>query len=134
MASQATWARYCVPTALAYVLTDLGYGDISKEEAADLVRHHPSNKGKRGWCQTEAFFDVVHEYIPTVEVIDYPNWSWSPSITLARWLREDGRNAIVSAGHHAMVVKGGKVVEDNGHTPRRGRMKWAVILPRKEAA
>jgi hypothetical protein len=53
---------------------------------------------------------------------------------LARWLREDGRNAIVSAGHHAMVVKGGKVVEDNGHTPRRGRMKWAVILPRKEAA
>jgi len=134
MASQATWARYCVPTALAYVLTDMGYGDVSKEEAADLVRHHPSNKGKRGWCQTEAFFDVVHEYIPTVEVLDYPNWSWSPSITLARWLREDGRYAIVAAGHHAMVVKGGKVVEDNGHCPRRGRMNWAVILQRQAAA
>ena len=33
MADQATWARYCVPTALSYVLTDMGYGEISKEGA-----------------------------------------------------------------------------------------------------
>ena len=129
MADRATWARYCVPTALAYVLTLMGYGDISKEEAADLVRHHPSNKGKRGWCNDRAWLAVVREYIPDAKIIWY---HWSDDPTLAKWLREDGRDAMVAAAHHAMVVKGGKVVEDNGYCPRRGKMNWAVILPRQE--
>jgi len=127
MADRATWAGYCVPTALAYVLSLMGYGDISKEEAADLVRHHPSNKGKRGWCMEEATMAAVREFIPDAKIVWY-----SGGRTLARWLKEDGRDAMVAAGHHAMVVKGGEVVEDNGYCPRRGWMNWAVILPRQE--
>ena len=126
MANQRTWAQYCVPTALSYVLTDMGYGEISKEEAADLVRHHPANKRRRGWCNDRATMAVVKEYIPGAKIIRY---FWDDG-TLARWLKEDGRDAMVAAAHHTMVVKGGKVVEDNGYCPRRGRMNWAVILPK----
>jgi hypothetical protein len=58
-------------------------------------------------------------------------WTHWKRPTLARWLRDDGRDAILFVSHHFVHVSGGRVVEDNGWACRRGRVRVVLFLRRE---
>ena len=108
------YSRYCGAAALANVK------GISRVEAGGILAAHPDQKDKCGWVYMGTLEDVLG-----IEAIWFRR---SERPTLAKWLREDGRDALLFVSRHFVVVRGGQVVEDNGYTPRRGRVKSFVLL------
>jgi hypothetical protein len=108
-------ARYCGPAVIASVL------GITREQAAErLLEHEPSSRG--------AFYSSALRKVAGLP----PGSTYQPrgEPTLARWLREDGRDAMILVSTHFVHVSGGEVVEDNGLPKRRGRVRAVTLLPR----
>lgn len=108
-------ARFCGPAVLS---TFLG---ISREVAAAmLLRHQP---GSTGGFNTSAMCRALKVGSGSPRIVR-PR----PSPTFVEWLRTDGRDAIVATTTHYHLVRDGKVIEDNGGTRRRGRVKFVLLL------
>jgi len=106
--------EYCVPAAVASALS------ITKLDAVQRLQKIEPNS--RGCYHAMSYATVLGK-----QAWRYPG-PWRNRPTLARWLREHKREAVISAAHHAMHVKGGKVLEGNGHVPMRGRVVDVVWL------
>lgn len=116
-------ATYCGPAAVASAL------GITRDEAAErLLAVRPTSRGRFHWWHlAEVLFGrpmTKKNNTPREGIIRYTH-----KPTLAGWLREDARDAIVFVGGHFVHVRGGVVVEDNGWPMRRGRV-WVAILLR----
>lgn len=108
-------ARFCGPAVLS---TFLG---ISREEAgAILLRFQP---GSTGGFNTGTMCRALKIGSGSPRIVR-PR----PSPTFVEWLRTDGRDAIVATTTHYHLVQGGKVVQDNGGTRRRGRVRFVLLL------
>lgn len=103
---------YCGPTALAAVT-----GMTRADAWAAIAEHEPRRKGL-----VQGLNDCQVLGAKTVNVTPR-----RARPTLARWLRDDGRDAIVLVSRHFVVVKGGEVVADNGRLPMRGRVTHFVL-------
>ena len=107
---------YCGPVAIASVL-----GITRRDAARRLLKYEPQ---RRGWFCWSSLANVLGPR--SKHVLDYKDVS--PRPTLARWLREDGRDAIVMVSSHFVHVRGGAVVEDNGKPCRRGWVRIVILL------
>ena len=108
------YSRYCGAAALASVQ------GISRLEAGGLLAAHPDQEDKRGWVYMTTLEDLLGREAEWFRRGERP--------TLAKWLREDGRDALLFVSRHFVVVRGGQVVEDDGYTPRRGRVRSFILL------
>ncbi len=110
--ARRTVASYCGPAAIASAL------GITREAAATkLLAHEPQSRGLFHW---PSLADVVG----CVGLCTFR----ATRPTLAKWLREDGRDAILFVARHFVHVQGGQVVEDNGYPARRGRVRAVILL------
>ena len=113
-------SRYCGPAAVASV-----FGVSREEAAARLLAHEPRSTGSFRLHAMYRALGVARRggqyLIPAVT----ERW------TLAKWLRLDGRDAVVATTSHWLHIRGGEVVEDNGAPKRCGIIRWVILLPRR---
>jgi hypothetical protein len=114
MANAETYARYCGAAALAEAK------GISRLEAGGMLAAHPRQRRMRGWVYFSTLQDIMG--VPRGEIPPRER------VTLSRWLKEDGRDALVFVARHFIVVRGGQVVEDDGYCPMRGKVRGFILL------
>lgn len=113
-------ATYCGPAAIASAL------GISRTEAAARLRaHEPRSRGRFHWPSIAKVLGIPNPKRPYWRVEHYLR---DERPTLAAWLREDGRDAILFVSHHFVHVQGGRILEHNSWPCRRGRVKVVILV------
>jgi hypothetical protein len=98
--------------------------DISKPEAfSRLIELEPR---RRGWFHATSIAKVIKKPVEAIQ----PE-GLRP--TLAKWLRCDGRDAVLLVSKHFVHIELGKIVECNGRVPMRGRVDRVILLHRRHA-
>lgn len=111
-------ARYCGPAVVSKLF------GITREDAAHrLLQRCPWS---RGGITAESMRHVLGVRRDSSRYVWFRKNGKRP--TLARWLREDGRDAVLWTTEHFVLVIGGEVVEDNGEPTRRGRVRGFILL------
>ena len=113
-------ASYCGPAAIASAL-----GVSRAEAAARLCEHEPRSRGIFHWPSMAKVLGIRNPKRPYWRVEHFPR---GERPTLAAWLWEDARDAIVFVSRHFVHVKGGHIVEDNGWPCRRGRVGVVILI------
>ena len=113
-------ASYCGPAAIASAL------GISRYEAgALLLGHEPRSRGIFHWPSVAKVLGIRNPKRPYWRVESFPR---GERPTLAGWLREDRREAIVFVSDHFVHVNAGRIVEHNGRPCRRGRVRVVILI------